>query len=277
MGTLYIVPTPIGNLEDITLRALRILREVALIAAEDTRTTRILLRHFEIPTPLTSYHEHNRLAKLDSIFGALAAGDVALVSDAGTPGISDPGYELIREAIMRGIRIEPLPGANAAITALVGSGLPTEGFVFVGFLPKKTKARLEALDSLADESRTLIAYESPNRLTDLLQAVQESLGDRQVCVAREITKIYEEFFRGTASAALAYYTQRPPRGEVVVLISGAAPEPEEAWDESRVRALLREQFEAGISLKDAAKAISATAHWDRKSVYALGLEEKNSP
>lgn len=257
VGTLYIVPTPIGNLEDITLRALRILREVALIAAEDTRTTRILLNHYEISTPLTSYHEHNKLTKLETIFNALASGDVALVSDAGTPGISDPGYELIREAISRGVRIEPLPGANAAITALVASGLPTDGFVFLGFLPKKHKARAEALAAAAAETRTLIAYESPNRLTDLLEAIIAALGDRPVCVAREISKIYEEFFRGAASAALAHYTQHPPRGEIVVIIGGAPPAERVEWDEADVTAALRQQLGSGVSLRDAAKQISA--------------------
>lgn len=277
VGTLYIVPTPIGNLEDITLRALGILREVSLIAAEDTRTTRILLNHFQIATPLTSYHEHNKLTKLDAIFNALEKGDVALVSDAGTPGISDPGYELIHEAIARGIRIEPLPGANAVITALVASGLPVDSFVFVGFLPKKHNARADALCALKGEPRTIIAYESPNRLIDLLAAIVDVVGDRPVCVAREITKIHEEFFRGSASAAIAHYSEHPPRGEIVVLIGGAPPESSPRWDEARVRTLLGERIAAGDSLKDAAKAISAEAGWDRRAVYQLGLEEKNSP
>src|SRR5689334_13374501 len=178
MPTLFIVPTPIGNLEDITLRALRILREVSLIAAEDTRTTRVLLQHYEIRTPLTSYHEHNKLTKLDAIFAALESGDVALVSDAGTPGISDPGYELVRQAIEQGIRIESLPGPSAITTALVGSGLPTDGFVYLGFLPRKDRALHDFLASVATERRTLVAYESPNRLTDTLKMIQTALGDR---------------------------------------------------------------------------------------------------
>ncbi len=276
MGTLYIVPTPIGNLEDITLRALRVLREASLIAAEDTRTTRVLLQRYDIPTPLTSYHEHNKRMKLDTIFDALARGDVALVSDAGTPGISDPGYELIEEAIRRGVRVEPLPGANAAITALVASGLPTEGFVFLGFLPKKDKARREALASVAGEPRTLILYESPNRLTDTLETVLAVLGDRAVCVARELTKIYEEFQRGRASDVLAHYTEHPPRGEIVLLIGGAKPEETEVWDEARVLAALRERLNAGEPLSSAAKATAASAGWDRKTVYALGVRLKDS-
>ena len=161
MGTLYIVPTPIGNLEDITLRALRILREVSLIAAEDTRTSRVLTRHFDIDTPMTSYHEHNKQSKLDEIFAVLDEGDVALISDAGTPGISDPGYELIAGAIEGGYAVVPLPGANAITTALVGSGLATDRFLFVGFLPRKSSARREALRELSGRSETVIAYESP--------------------------------------------------------------------------------------------------------------------
>jgi 16S rRNA (cytidine1402-2'-O)-methyltransferase len=273
MNTLYIVPTPIGNLEDITLRALRVLREAALIAAEDTRTTRILLQHYEIATPLTSYHEHNKLTKLDAIFTALSAGDVALVSDAGTPGISDPGYELIREAIAREVKIVPLPGANALITALVASGLPTDGFVFLGFPPKKQKARHDFLSALASEMRTLILYESPNRLTDLLEAVIAALGDRPVCVARELTKVYEEFTRGAASAVLAHYTATPPRGEIVLLVSGAPATEVPQWDEARVRAAVEARRAAGETLGAAAKAVAAESGWERKAVYALGLTE----
>lgn len=269
MGTLYIVPTPIGNLEDITLRALRVLREVLLIAAEDTRTTRVLLRHYDIATPLTSYHEHNKLLKLDRVFDVLANGDVALVSDAGTPGISDPGYELIREAITRGVRVEPLPGASAVITALVGSGLPTDGFVFIGFLPKKSKARAEFLTELAAERRTLVAYESPNRVTDALEAVRDTLGDRPVCVARELSKIFEEFFRGTASAALAHYQANPPRGEIVLLIGGAPVEEQGVWDETRVRTALETLIDAGQPLSSAARVIAEQSGWNRRDVYAL--------
>jgi 16S rRNA (cytidine1402-2'-O)-methyltransferase len=275
MGTLYIVPTPIGNLEDMTLRALRVLREVALIAAEDTRTSRVLLQHYEIPTPLTSYHQHNKLSKLDAIFEALAVSDVALISDAGTPGISDPGYELIREAITRGFRVEPLPGASALITALVGSGLPADEFVYLGFLPKKSKARAEFLAELAPERRTLIVYESPNRLLDTLQAIQDVLGDRAVCVARELTKMYEEFFRGTIRDAIAHYQVNPPRGEIVLVISGAPPEDDAPWDEATVREMLFERLDAGETLSSAAKTVAGLANWNRREVYALGANRKN--
>jgi len=276
MGILYLVPTPIGNLEDITLRALRVLREVKLIAAEDTRTSRVLLQHFEITTPLTSYHEHNKLAKLDAIFAALESGDVALVSDAGTPGISDPGYELIREAITRGVTVTPLPGANAALTALIGSGLNTETFIFAGFPPRKPKLRRELFERLAHVPRTLIFYESPNRLTDMLADIDAVLADRPVVVARELTKIYEEFRRGTAAELLAHFTATPPRGEIVVLIDGAPPETPVIWGEDAVNDALRERLEAGESLRDAAKAIASESGWDRKAVYETGLKLKRS-
>lgn len=268
MGTLYIVPTPIGNLEDITLRALRILREVVLIAAEDTRTSRVLLNHYAITTPLTSYHEHNKLAKLDTLLDALATGDVALISDAGTPGLSDPGYELIREAIAQGAHVVPLPGANALLPALVASGLPTDSFVFLGFIPRKAKARRDFLRALTTEPRTLVLYESPNRLIETLQAISDVWGERPVCVAREISKLFEDFRRGSASDVLAHYTQNAPRGEVVLVVGGA----EKAvivWDEDAVRAALHARIEAGESLSQAAKAVAAESGWNRRDVYGL--------
>jgi 16S rRNA (cytidine1402-2'-O)-methyltransferase len=273
LGTLYIVPTPIGNLEDITLRALRVLREVALIAAEDTRTSRILLQHYDIHTPLTSYHEHNKLTKLDAIFDTLATGDVALVSDAGTPGISDPGYELIQEAIRQGMRIEPLPGANALLPALVASGLPTDGFVYLGFLPRKQGERTAFLEGMASQRHTLIAYESPNRLTDTLEAILSVLGDRPLCVARELTKLYEEFQRGTARSVLEHYRAHPPRGEITLVIGGAPAETQTVWDEARVRAALDRRLDDGQPLSSAAKAVAAESGWERRAVYALGSKE----
>ncbi len=270
-GTLYIVPTPIGNLEDITLRALRVLGEVALIAAEDTRTTHVLLQHYDIHGPLTSYHEHNKLTKLDMIFDTLAAADVALVSDAGTPGISDPGYELIQEAIKRGVRVEPLPGPTAIIPALVASGLPTDGFVYLGFLPRKQGERMAFLEAIAHEQRTLIAYESPNRLTDTLEAILQALGDRRVCVARELTKLFEEFHRGTINSALAHYRANPPRGEITLVIGGVPLESGVAWDEPQVRAALYSRLDEGQTLSRAAKAVAAESGWERRAVYALGV------
>lgn len=273
MGTLYIVATPIGNLEDITLRALRILKEVSLIAAEDTRTSRVLTNHFEIDTPMTSYHEHNKLAKLDQIYDALAVGDVALISDAGTPGISDPGYELIQGAIERGIPVVPLPGANAVITALVASGMPTDEFLYVGFLPRKTKALKDRLTDLSTRTETMISYESPYRLTDTLAAIIDVLGgDRRVCVAREITKKFEEFFRGTAQEAYDYFTAENPRGEVTLLIAGAEPD-DTTWTEARVLKELHNLIDEGESLSRASKIVAKLSGWKKSDVYQLGIEE----
>jgi 16S rRNA (cytidine1402-2'-O)-methyltransferase len=264
------VPTPIGNLEDITLRALRILREVRLIAAEDTRTTRILLDHYDIQTPLTAYHEHNKLTKLDAIFDALAAGDIALVSDAGTPGISDPGFELIREAISRGIKIVPLPGPSAIVTALVASGLPTDGFIYLGFLPRKAKALHDALRELASERRTLVAYESPHRLTDTLAAIIEVLGDRSVAVGRELTKMFEEIRRGPVSEVLAHYQAQEPRGEITLIIGGAPDRADDqVWDEERVRVALKERLAVGDTRRQAAKAVAAESGWATRDLYDL--------
>jgi 16S rRNA (cytidine1402-2'-O)-methyltransferase len=269
--TLYIVPTPIGNLEDITLRALRTLREVSLIAAEDTRTTRQLLSHYQISTPLTAYYEHNKLSKQEAIFEALQTGDVALVSDAGTPGISDPGHELIGEAIARGVAVVPLPGPSALISALVGAGLPSDRFLFVGFLPRKAGALKQFCQQLASETSTIIAYESPNRLVESLSCIVETLGeDRPVVVARELSKLYEEFRRGPASAVLAHFTQTPPRGEIVLLIGGASAQTEK-WAEAEVKAALAQLMAEGLSRREAAKELAARSGWPARDLYGLGL------
>ncbi len=273
MGILYIVPTPIGNLEDITLRALRILGEVSLIAAEDTRTSRTLTRHYNINTPLTSYHQHNRLTKLEPIFAALDSGDVALISDAGTPGISDPGYELVQAAIARGIDVVSLPGANAVTTALAGSGLAADSFLFVGFLPRKTKALKARLAELDSWPATVIAYESPYRLAETLAAVADVMGGgRRICVAREMSKKFEEFYRGTAQEGYDYFAAERPRGEVTLLIAGGGSD--EVWREEDVRRALDERLMAGESLSRAAKEVAKLAGWKKNRVYALGLQEK---
>lgn len=271
MGILYLVATPIGNLEDMTFRAVRILKEVTLIACEDTRTSRVLTQHFGISTPLTSYHEHNKLTKLDSIMEAIDAGDVALISDAGTPAISDPGYELVKEALARGITVIPIPGANALTTALIASGLPSDGFVYIGFLPRKDSARRELFTSLSEEKRTLIAYESPHRLADTLETIISVYGAaRRVCVAREMTKHYEEFFRGTATEALARFSSENPKGEITLVIAGA-PAGSERWTEKAVRAALEERLAAGDSLSYAAKSIAKASGWHKGEVYKLGV------
>jgi 16S rRNA (cytidine1402-2'-O)-methyltransferase len=272
MPTLYIVATPIGNLEDMSFRAIRILKEVALIAAEDTRTSRVLTQHFGIETPMTSYHEHNKLSKLEQIFNSLEHGDVALISDAGTPGISDPGFELIQEAIRRGCHVVPIPGASAVITALIASGLPTDSFTYLGFLPKKQGARRELFMSLKNEKRTLVCYESPHRLADTLGQIAALMGDnRQVCIAREMTKKFEEFWRGTALEAARHYSEDNPKGEVTLLIAPAAETG--AWDKSRVLAELEKRLEDGQALNQAAKEIAAASGWKKSAVYDLGLED----
>jgi 16S rRNA (cytidine1402-2'-O)-methyltransferase len=229
MPILYVVATPIGNLEDISLRSLRILREVGLIAAEDTRKTRHLLNAYDIETPLTSYHEHSRKAKLDHLLGHLGKEDLALVSEAGMPGLSDPGYDLVVSAIDRGISVVPIPGPSAVVTALVISGLPTDQFVYVGFLPRRKGQRQRLLGSICDEPRTIVAFESPHRLRGALADIEEILGDRRVSVCRELTKVHEEVFRGRVSQAREHFAQ--PRGEFSLVIEGRT----RAWLKFRER------------------------------------------
>jgi 16S rRNA (cytidine1402-2'-O)-methyltransferase len=218
MAILYVVATPIGNLEDISLRALRVLREVKLIAAEDTRKTRRLLNAYNIETPLTSYHEHSKRAKLDYLLGYLEKEDLALVSEAGMPGLSDPGYDLIVAAVERGISVVSVPGPSAVITALVVSGLPTDQFVFVGFLPRRKGQRQRLLSSISDEARTIVAFEAPHRVREALTDIEEILGDRRVSVCRELTKVHEEVFRGRMSQAREHFAE--PRGEFSLVIEG---------------------------------------------------------
>lgn len=276
MGTLYLVATPIGNLEDITARALRILREAALIAAEDTRHTRKLLTHFDIHTPLTSYYEHNKLSKLDEILGALAAGTVALVSDAGTPGLSDPGYELVRAALDAGHTVTPIPGPSALVAALVASGLPTDAFLYLGFLPRKDSERLKLLDAVAHEPRTLVAYEAPHRLLDTLADIESALGDRPVAVARELTKLHEEIYRGPASAARAHFASKEILGEITLVIGGANSFPPDVWDEARVRQSLEPLLEEGLKPKEAARFVADLCGWPTRDVYRLIIQRTES-
>jgi 16S rRNA (cytidine1402-2'-O)-methyltransferase len=222
MGILYVVPTPVGNLEDITLRALRILREADLILAEDTRTSGILLKHYDIHNQLLSHHKFNEHSTSAAIVERLKAGQtIALISDAGTPGISDPGFFLVREAVNAGIDVQCLPGATAFVPALVASGLPDDRFCFEGFLPQK-KGRQTRLQSLSQELRTMVFYESPYRLLKTLQQFSEVFGcERRACVAREISKVHEECVRGTLSELIAHFTEHTPRGEIVIVVSGA--------------------------------------------------------
>lgn len=221
-GKLYLVPTPIGNLSDITLRALEVLREADVILAEDTRTSGKLLKHYQVGTPMRSFHMHNEHKVVDQVVGELAAGaTLALISDAGTPGISDPGFLLVRECLKSGVAVECLPGATALIPALVNSGLPSDRFVFEGFLPVK-KGRKTRLDQLAGETRTMVFYESPHKLLKTLEHFIEVFGpERQVSVSRELTKLYEETIRGSLEEVLNHFKGRAPKGELVVVLAGA--------------------------------------------------------
>jgi 16S rRNA (cytidine1402-2'-O)-methyltransferase len=278
-ATLFLVSTPIGNLEDITLRALRVLREVALIAAEDTRRTAKLLAHFDLHTPTTSFYEQVEHEKTPRLLARLAGGEsIALVSDAGTPGISDPGYRLVTAAIDAGIRVEAVPGASAVLAALVSSGLPTDTFSFAGFPPVKAQARERWLTLLADRRETLVLFEAPHRLRETLEAILHVLGDRRMVVARELTKVHEEFVRGTASSLLA----SPPdsRGEFTLVISGAAEKTgvPEALPEGP--ALLSEFGQltetSGLSRREAVNALSSRYGRASREVYRAIEEAKSS-
>ncbi|HEY5514179.1 MAG TPA: 16S rRNA (cytidine(1402)-2'-O)-methyltransferase [Geomonas sp.] len=273
-GTLYIVATPIGNLEDITLRALRILKEADLIAAEDTRHSRKLLTHFGISRPLTSYFDHNKDLKGEYILERLQQGlNVALVTDAGTPCISDPGYQLVRDAVAAGVNVVPIPGACAAITALSASGLATDNFTFAGFLPNRQGKRRERLQSLAGERALLIFYESPKRVLATLRDMLETLGDREVVVARELTKMYEEFLRGKLSALIEQAELREIRGEVAILVTPAG-EPA-LPDIPEMEELLSRYLASGeLSLKDAVKRVTLETGLPKSAVYAEALRQK---
>jgi len=271
-GTLYVVATPIGNLDDITIRAIRVLKEVRLIAAEDTRRTRILLNAYQILTPLTSLYDRNEARKCGLLLARLQGGeDVAYVSDAGTPGISDPGYILVREAILRGIPVAPVPGASALIAALSVSGLPMDSFVFHGFLPSKSTMRRQLLASLLEEERTLIFYESPRRLLSSLHDIEELLGGREVVVSREMTKIYEEFLRGTVSEVIAGLGEGTVRGEVTLIVAGRIGETPNCSDEELLRRHEQLRQEEGLSLRDIADRLAQETGVSRRRIYRLLL------
>jgi 16S rRNA (cytidine1402-2'-O)-methyltransferase len=277
IGTLYIVATPIGNLEDITLRALRILRDVDLIAAEDTRHSRKLLTHFGISKPLTSYFDHNKIIKGSLILDKLRDGmSVALISDAGTPCISDPGYQLVRDAVDSGIAVIPIPGPCAAVAALSASGLPTDSFTFEGFLPNRSGKRREKLLKLRDESRVLIFYEAPTRIVASLGDIHESMGDREVVLAREVSKVYEEFLRGRISHVLEKLTERQVKGEIVLLLAPPEIVVEKADDIDIDEMLERYIADDGISVKDAVKRVALETGIPRSRVYEAALRLKKS-
>lgn len=273
MGTLYLVATPIGNLEDLSPRAMRTLGEVDLIAAEDTRHTRKLLSHFEISTPLTSYFEHNKLSKLDDVLAALRRGDVALVSNGGVPVISDPGYELLCAALAAGYEVRMVPGPSALVAGLAISGLPTDAFVFLGFLPRKSSERRRLLAENASDRRTLVAFESPHRLSVALADIEAELGERPLAVARELTKLHEQIFRGVVSDVREYFSHAPARGEVTLVIGGRSDSEQDKWAAGRVRAALQAAQQAGKSRANASKDIARQSGWPRREVYRLELPD----
>ncbi len=274
-GILYMVATPIGNLEDITQRAIRILKEVDLIAAEDTRQTLKLLNHLGISKPLTSYFRHNEARKGEYIINKLLEGQsVALVSDAGTPGISDPGEELVQLAIQNDIKISPIPGASAAISGLIVSGLPTGRFIFEGFLPMNKRSRREKLENLRKEERTIIFYEAPHKLVYSLENILEFLGDRNIVLARELTKMYEEVIRTTVSGALEKYREKAPKGEFVLIVQGLEnnDDPQEAgveWEGLTAGDHVKAYINLGMSRKDAIKQAASDRNISRRELYKM--------
>lgn len=269
MGTLYLVATPIGNLEDISPRALKVLREAVLIAAEDTRHTGKLLERFGIESRLTSYWEHNKLKKLDFIISQLSRGDVALVSDAGTPGINDPGYELVQAALASSFDVMPIPGPSAPIAALSVSGLPTDTFLYLGYLPHKSNERRSIMKQVASLPHTLIFLETPHRIADSLQDIFNVLGDRNICVAREMTKLHEEYWRGTVKDAIEYFNSGEPRGEFTLVIEGNKEEKQEVWPEEKLSKDIKKGLKAGKSAKELSAELAELSGWNKKEVYAL--------
>jgi 16S rRNA (cytidine1402-2'-O)-methyltransferase len=274
MGTLYVVATPIGNLDDVTLRALAVLREAALVLAEDTRRTRVLLDRHGIAARPVSLHAHNEAARTDQVLAALADGKaVALVSDAGTPLVSDPGERLVARALADGHRVVPVPGPSAVLAALVASGLPAERFTFVGFLPRKAGERRRRLAELAPRPETLVLFESPRRVGALLAELAASFGVRRACVARELTKLHEEVVRGKLGELAAQFAEGA-RGEVSVVVEGAARAAEPApLAEHVLRARVREALAAGLSARDLAAQLAQETGLPRRTLYALALEE----
>lgn len=268
MPTLYLVATPIGNLEDISLRALRILQEVSLIAAEDTRRTKQLLVKYNIHVPITSYHEHNKIKKLDSILNRIDTGDVALVSDAGMPGISDPGHELVMAAYRNGIPVVPVPGPSAVVTALAISGLPTDQFIYLGFLPRKAGARQRLLKTVTTQYGTIIILESPHRLLTTLKDILFILGDRKLAVCRELTKIHEEVFRGTVQEAINHFIE--PRGEFTLVIEGVGRENKPELTEDIITRLMNMR-QSGLKAKEAVARVAEETGLAKRELYRSWL------
>lgn len=268
MGDLYLVATPIGNLEDITLRALKVLKSVDLIAAEDTRTTRALLTHYDIHTPLTSNHNLNERARIDDLLNQLEAKDIAVVSDAGSPLINDPGFPLVQAAIAAGVRVLSIPGPSSPITALSISGLPTDQFTFLGYIPRKNSERKDFLREAGSYPTTLIFLETPHRIRESLAAIHEVLGDRQIAVCREMTKLYEEVIRGTVSAAMEHFASVDPLGEFTLVIAGQTAVPEK-WTEERMINEIKLGLQQNRRSTDLSKELVEPSGWNRKEIYSL--------
>ncbi|RLD09738.1 MAG: 16S rRNA (cytidine(1402)-2'-O)-methyltransferase [Chloroflexota bacterium] len=269
MSTLYLVATPIGNLEDITYRAVRILKEVTIIAAEDTRTSGGLLKRYGISTPLTSYHEYNKSQKTAQLLAHLAKGDVALISDAGTPGINDPGFVMVNAALKTGHHVSPIPGPSAPIAALTASGLPSDSFLYLGYLPRKKSQRQKLLREVNSIPHTLIFLETPHRLCQALDDIAKELGERDIAIARELTKLHEEIFRGKISAAQQHFSEKEPRGEITLVIAGQDPETQKWSLEKLQHALKKEQLIEGNPPSKIAKAIAKKSGWKRSEVYNI--------
>ena len=274
MGTLYLVATPIGNLEDMSPRAIRILREASLIAAEDTRHTGILLKHFDIETPITSYFEHNKLNKLDFILEQLSTGDVALVSDAGSPAINDPGYELVKAALASNYDVRPVPGPSAPIAALTVSGLPTDSFLYLGYLPHKTSERHKRLQEVESQPYTLVFLESPYRIVEALEDILSILGNRRICVGREMTKMFEEYWRGDVNGAVEYFRSQPTRGEFTLVIEGMTTDDDEKWTVERLQNAIELELRNEKSAKDISTELAKQSGWKKKEIYALINQNK---
>jgi 16S rRNA (cytidine1402-2'-O)-methyltransferase len=273
MGTLYLVSTPIGNLEDISQRALRILSEVPLVAAEDTRHTRRLLDRYKLAPNLISYHEHNKEPRLGQMLKALDEGDVAVVSDAGAPGLSDPGYELVRAAWEAGHQVSPIPGPSAPVAALTASGLPSDRFLYLGYLPRRQAERREMIETVSRLPWTLVAFETPHRLRQSLRDLESLLGaDRAAAVCRELTKVHEEFVRGSLAEVREHFDGNAPVGEITLIIQGAEAEPR--WTEQAVRESLAAALEQGQSVAQAARQVARLSGWPRQEVYRMALEAK---
>jgi 16S rRNA (cytidine1402-2'-O)-methyltransferase len=269
MGRLYLVATPIGNLEDMSPRGVRVLREAVLIAAEDTRRTKKLLAHFGIQNQLTSYWEHNKLNKLDYVLEKLSEGDVALVSDAGTPAINDPGYELVQAALASGFDVLPVPGPSAPIAALTVSGLPTDSFLYLGYLPYKSSERRKTVGQVSNLPYTLIFLETPHRLVGSLADLLAVLGDRRICIAREMTKLYEEYWRGTISGGIEHFKSEEPRGEFTLVVEGKRKEERSVWTKEELLKAIQKEIKAGESAKEISAELAERSGWSKKEVYAM--------